>query len=114
MRPLSEDERDLISRIAEKLGNRERMQLLADLKNARAYSGVADNSRIFFEISGYQRPPYCGQHPYGVEGKLLDKDGVELSVLLHADENGRLFELEFIRWGEGTLISPDWSTLELY
>jgi hypothetical protein len=113
-RPLTSEERDLIARIAEKLGGSEGAQLLADSKNASAMSGTADSSRVLFEIPGYERPAYKGQHPYGVEGKMLDQDGAELSVLLHADENGRLFELEFIRWGEGNLIAPDWSTLKLY
>ncbi len=45
---------------------------------------------------------------------MLDKDGAELSVLLHADENGRLFELEFVRWDEGPLVGPEWGTLKLY
>lgn len=113
-RPLTKDERDLIARIGEKLNTIERAQLLADATNASAVSATEDNSRIQFEISGYERPDYAGQHPFGAEGKMLDEDGTELSVLLHADKNGRLFELEFIRWGDGTLINPNWATLKLY
>lgn len=113
-RPLTTGERDLIAHIGGKLGGSEGAQLLADLESASAISATEDGSRVQFYISGYDRPPYKGQHPYGIEGKMLDKDGAELSVLLHADENGRLFELEFIRWGEGNLIDPDWSTLQLY
>lgn len=113
-RSLTDEEKNLIRQISEKLSGSEGGQLLVDLKNASAVPATADNARIQFEISGYERPPYKGQHPYGVEGKMLDEDGAELSVLLHADENGRLFELEFIRWGEGNLINPNWSTLKLY
>ena len=113
-RPLTNEERDFMVRIGERLGGNEGAQLLADAKNASVMSATADSSRIQFEIPGYERPDYKGQHPYGVEGKMLDRDGAELSVLLHADENGRLFELEFIRWGEGNLISPNWKTLQLY
>lgn len=113
MRPLTQEERDLIARIAERLGGSEGKRLLADLESASATTATADGSRILFEISGYERPPYRGQHPYGVEGKMLDRDGTELSVLLHADENGRLLELEFVRWGQGDLIAPDWGTLKL-
>jgi hypothetical protein len=75
---------------------------LADLENASAVPATEDGSRIQFEIRGYDRPPYKGQHPFGVEGKMQDQDGAELSVLLHADKNGRLFELEFIRCGKET------------
>jgi len=114
MRPLTNKERDFIAQIGEKLGGSEGAQLLADAKNASAISATVDSSRIQFEIPGYERPKYKGQRRYGVEGKMLDQDGAELSVLLHADENGRLFELEFIRWGEGDLINPDWNTLKLY
>lgn len=113
-RPLTNEERDLIARIGERLGGSEGAQLLADAKDASAISVTADSSRIQFDIPGYDRPDYKDQHPYGVEGKMLDQDGAELSVLLHADENGRLFELEFIRWGKGNLISPNWKTLQLY
>lgn len=112
-RPLTSGERKLIAKIAETLGGDEGSRLLADLENASAVPATGDGSRIQFDIRGYDRPPYKGQHPFGVEGKMQDQDGAELSVLLHADENGRLFELEFIRWGEGELISPDWHTLQL-
>jgi hypothetical protein len=112
-RPLSREERNLIARVAEKLGGKDGKQLVADLEDASAESETPDGSRILFEISGYARPPYRGQHPYGVEGKMLDRDGTELSVLLHADENGRLLELEFVRWDAGDLVGPDWETLKL-
>jgi len=45
---------------------------------------------------------------------LLDRDGTKVTILLHADENGRLFEMELIRWDEQPLVAPDWRTLELY
>jgi hypothetical protein len=112
-RPLTDNERDLISRAAEKLGDGGGERLLTDMESAVATPATADGSRIMFEIAGYKRPPYRGQHPFGVEGQMRDRDGTELSVLLHADENGRLLELEFVRWGDGDLIDPDWSTLSL-
>lgn len=37
-----------------------------------------------------------------------------MGLLLFADQNGRLLELELIRWGDGDLIDPDWKTLKLY
>lgn len=113
-RSLTIGERELIFMIGERLGGSEGAQLLDDLKNASALPETVDNSRIQFEILGYERPAYDGQHPFGIEGKMFDRDGAELSVLLHADQNERLFELEIIRWDEGTLISPNWSTLKLF
>lgn len=108
------EEQNLILEIANRLDGRESEQLRADLKNAVVVSRANDNSRIEFGIDGYKRPPYNGQHPYAVEGKMTDSDGAELSVLLHADENGRLLELEIVRWDNGSLIGPSWSSLKLY
>lgn len=113
MRPLTQDEKKLITTFASRLTENERRQLLADMMKATASLDVPDGARIRFEIADYSRPEYRGQHPFGVEGRMLDSDGVELSVLLHADENGRLLELEFIRWDSSDLIGPKWETLTL-
>jgi len=113
-RQLTNAELDVIRLMAEKLRPDRQRRLLADLGLATAEAATQDGSRIIFDISGYQRPPYRGQHSFGVEGELLDKDGAKLSLDLYADENDRLLELEIIRWGEGNLIDPDWETLILY
>lgn len=113
MRPLSQEEHSLIVTFAAKLDEAERRQLLDDLKRSTAKSATADGSRIVFDIAGYERPQYRGQHPFGIEGRMLDRDGTELSVLLHADENGHLLELEFIRWDASDLLGPRWETLRL-
>lgn len=113
MRPLNVNEKNLIARFAEKLNAPERERLLDDAAQATAKEVTPDASRIMFEIAGYHHPPYRGQHSYGVDGKMLDSDGVELSVCLYADENGRLLELEFIRWDPNDLQSPRWETLEI-
>ena len=113
MRALTHEEKLLISAFASKLGVGEREQLIEDMKNATASPATPDGSRIIFDIEGYQRPPYRGQHPLHIEGRMLDGDGVELTVLLHADENGRLFELELIRWDSSDLLRPQWDTLTL-
>jgi hypothetical protein len=114
MRKLTRQERSLIASIAEKVGGSTGRQLLTDLESARVSSETPDGARVTFDIPDYERPPYRGQHPFSVEGKMLDGDRAELSVLVHADENDRLLELEFIRWGEGDLIGPDWDTLKLH
>lgn len=114
MRPLTSIERQVIRSFAERLSDPERDQLLADSECAIVETVTEDGSRIVFSIRGYERPAYRGQHPVAAEGKVTDRDGAELSVLLHADENGRLFELEIVRFDEGDLIAPDWSTLRLW
>jgi len=114
MRSLTCEEKNLIASFASKLGQIECDQLLSDLRNATVSSINSDSSCIIFEIAGYQRPPYDGQHLFSVEGKMLDRDGAEVTVLLYADQNNRLLELEFIRWESGALLEPLWNTLEIY
>jgi hypothetical protein len=113
MRPLTYDERKLVADFASKLDEHECPQLLEDLKNASVTLATPDGSRVVFDIAGYERPQYRGQHPFGVEGRMLDSDGAELSVLLHADENSRVLELELIRWDSSDLLGPRWETLQL-
>lgn len=113
MRPLTSQERTLVIRLAEKLDDVTRRQLLRDLNAAEAEDVVTDRSRVIFQLRDYQPPPYRGQHPFPVDGTLLDADGATLSVVLYADENERLFELELIRGAEGDVIDPDWSTLKV-
>jgi hypothetical protein len=113
MRPLTKDEKELITKFANRLAENERQQLIADMMKATATLDVLDGSRIRFEIKDYLRSEYRGQHPFGIEGRMLDDDDIELTVLLHADENGRLFELEFIRWDSSDLIGPKWETLKI-
>lgn len=114
MRDLTSAEKHVIREVALRLPDCERDRLLEDMEQATAESRSVDGSRIAFSIAGYERPPYRGQHPFPVEGKVQDRDGRELSVLLHADENGRLFELELVRFDEGGVIGPVWSTLRLW
>ena len=114
MRSLSNEEKNLLARFADKIDGAEKVQLLADAAHATAKVISTDGSRVMFDISNYQRPPYRGQHSFGVDGKMLDVDNTELSVCLYADENGRLLELEFIRWDSNDLLSPQWNTLEVF
>ena len=114
MRPLSYEERFLIARFAEKLSGARREQLLSDASHATAEAIATDGSRIIFNLADYHRPPYRGQHSFGVEGRMLDTDEAELSVCLYADENGRLLELEFIRWDSTTLLGPRRDTLKVF
>jgi hypothetical protein len=114
LRALTTNERSIISAIAQELDAPDRIQLLADLENATARTVATDGSLIEFEIAGYARPAFRGENPFDVEGRVLDNDGAELLVLVHADHNGRLLELELVRFERGEVIGPDWSTLQLY
>jgi len=105
-------EKAAIVRIAERLSESRRVQLLRDLENATVE--VISPERTIFHIAGYQRPPYEGQHSFGVGGRLYDSDGVYLDLDLYADQNGRLLELELLREGVGEVLAPRWDTLELF
>jgi hypothetical protein len=113
-RALTEAERLVIARIAERLSEDRRNQLLVDMANATAEPAGESGSRIMFDITGYSRPLYKGQHSFGVEGRLLDKDGAKVALDLYADENDRLLELEIIREDLRTVIDPDWNSLTLF
>jgi hypothetical protein len=108
------EERGVIHHVAQRLPPAQRDLLLTDMANATAEDASAGGARVVFTIRGYERPTYRGQHPFPVEGRVLDRDGAELSVLLHADENGRLLELELVRFDEGPVLRPDWSTFKLW
>lgn len=110
-RALNTNEEVVIRKVAERLAEHHGVQLLNDLSHAFVAEESSDGSRVTFGIDGYVRPSYRGQHSFGVEGRLQDKDRADISLDLFADQNGRLLELELIRWGYGELIKPDWSTL---
>jgi hypothetical protein len=111
MRLLSNEEKFLLGKFADKLDGVEGAQLLSDAERATATT-VANGARVMFEIAEYQRPSYRGQHSFGVEATMLDSDNEEMTVLLYADENGRLLELEFVRWDSNDIICPQWNTLK--
>jgi hypothetical protein len=114
VRDLSVHERDFMRRVAERLDAKLRAQLLEDIDCSHVASALDRDSRILFCIDGYDRPPYKGQYALPVEARMLDSDGTDLTVVLYADENGRLLELEFVRWGEGGIVDPRWETLQLW
>jgi hypothetical protein len=113
-RPLATSETDAIRRVAEMLPAPAGQRLLQDLERATVDVPKSTAGRTVFAIAGYERPRHGGQHSFGVWGKLVDRDGTELSFDVFADQNDRLLELELIRWGEGEPLDPDWSTLTLF
>ncbi len=113
MRALKREEIELLRAVALRLPEREQSRLISDIENSTAENILPDGSQTRFIIAGYDRPLYNGQQSLSVEGRMRDSDGVELTVLVYTDENGHLLELEMIRWGDGELIDPQWTTLKL-
>lgn len=114
MRPLSNSERHAVEKFSIKLRDDIRAQIMQDLNAASVHWESGDGSRILFAIDGYIRPQYRSQQTYGIDGKMTDKDGADLTVCLYADENNRILELEVIRWDEKPLIDPQWDCLEIF
>lgn len=114
MRTVSSVERALIEAVAVRLPAASASQLQVDLASATAVEMGLGGARVGFVISGYERPPYQGQHAYPVELQMHDADGAELTPILHADASGRLLELEIIRWDGAELISPLIESLVCY
>lgn len=114
MQAINSNEKSLIEKFAEHLPASEKRDLLVDLGVAVVSEFASDRSWLIFDIPGYVRPQYEGQHAFNVEGKILDEDGGVASVILYADANNRLYELEFIRWDAKEIIGLKWDTLELY
>jgi hypothetical protein len=112
-RPLTHHERELIDRVAGYLREPQRGRLLDDAAVATAETVNTDGSIVRFHLAGYDRPAYRGQHALPVEGVVQDADGASISVLLHQDENDRLYELEYVRFDDGDLIAVRWETLSL-
>jgi hypothetical protein len=113
IRPLSAAERSVLTQLAAALPTQRSEALLHDL-NTAAVEPSPDGARLVFHIAGHSRPAYRGQRLFPVEGLVLDRDGAEISVLLYADEQDRLFELELVRAGHGEPIAPIWSTLTVF
>lgn len=112
-RSLTETENMLVTRMAGKLPDRQRAQIIADLARATAEPLNDDSSIVRFEIDGYQRVPSIGRHT-SVDGVAKDGDGAQLNVILFTDQNDRLYELEIVRFESGAIVGPDWKTLEFY
>jgi sugar/nucleoside kinase (ribokinase family) len=113
MRPLAEHERRLIERLAANLDVEDRRRLLGDLACARVAEERGDGACLIFDLDGYVRPDTAGQRLYPVEAETGSGDTV-MTILLYSDANGRLLELEFIGWIDGTKIDPRWSGLRIW
>lgn len=113
MRVLTSQEQDILMQFADRLPDELRLCLLRDLKGCQVEEKGENGSRLEFQLMGYERPPYHGQHAYPVEGVMLDQDGAEVSVYVYADENDRLIELEFVKWADAPLKALQWNSFQL-
>ena len=113
-RPVSSTESYLVAQVAARLPETEQRQILSDLAASVAEPLNPSETIIEFHISGYERPVPREQKLYPIEGRTLDQDGSEVIVLVYADSNGRLLELEVLRVLPGPLIGPNWNALEFY
>jgi hypothetical protein len=98
---------------AERLSAGERAALLNDLDNSTAQVLQDEQLIVRFELRGYTRPTPAFDRLLPVDACVSDRDGARLSVVLSTDQNGRLFELRVIRFEQGPVLGPDWSTLRL-
>ena len=114
MNPLNDLEEALIRGVVAHLPSAEGLSLLSDLQNLEGVQRIESQWKTTFVLQQYARPPYRGQHPYPVEIRVNDADGSELTAILFADENGRLFELELIRWDAKPIEAPVEGTLRFY
>lgn len=120
MRKLTDGERGAIVTLAARLkSEEERNQLLANLDNSAVGEAAPDGSMLAFDIAGYERPAergrwqYRGKDGFSVEGIVRDADRTEMDVMLLADSNHRVMELEIVRYHPGSVSNPDWSTFRL-
>lgn len=111
MRPLTGNEISVVRWFADRLDEPQRRALLNDLDKASAEELRDEQLTVRFDIAGYVRPPYRLEHPLAIDAAVLDADGSTLAVILSMDENGRLFELQVIRFESGPVLGPDWATL---
>lgn len=112
-RELRLEESEAIRQMANRLTDSERAQIAEDLRCAYVLTSESQPGWIVLGLRGYERPAFRGQRPFGVDGRMLDTDGAEITVVLHADANGRLLEIELIRWDEREPIAPQWSSFEV-
>ena len=72
-----------------------------------------DGATVRFHLEGYSPPLNSYEHPLPVDAMVTDSDGATLLVVLAQDDNGRLYELQLVRYEHGEVINPDWTTLRL-
>jgi hypothetical protein len=114
MRELKAVEKLIVRTLAEKLDPMQRDQLLSDIAHAQVEPLNDSGTILRFHITGYSRPVPEGDQLFPVEAKAKDLDGADLEITLHHDRNGRLLDLEIIRWESGPFVEPRMESLVVY
>ena len=110
-RTFTQHEQSFLHKVVEKLPADESRSLMRDIKDA--ISVTEEGDFVGVELRDYRRPGYAGHRNLRWEGKLYDKDGGPVSVLVNLDQNERLLELEYIWWSSPSGTHLDWSTQEI-
>jgi hypothetical protein len=120
MRAMTAMERKATLALAEAVGSeKDRNQLLLDIRNCTVEDMVPDRSLLRFHVAGYKRPPqhgrdtFRGEDRFPVEGSVKDADGGEMDVLLLSDKNNRALELELVKHAGGPVLGADWNSFRL-
>lgn len=109
---LTNAERAAMEVICEHLADDQRRQVLAQLRSFDVEVVNEDRSLLRFTGAGQSLAP--GQQPIWPEGKVQDADGELLDVVLYQDANGHLLAFELVRYAQGPVQGPDWTTLKVY
>jgi hypothetical protein len=108
---LTDGERWAVETICAHLADDQRRRHLAELLVAEVELVNEDRSILGFKVPGQAAVP--GQQPIWPEAKVEDADGELLDVVLYQDANGCLLELELVRYADGPVQGPNWSTLNV-
>jgi hypothetical protein len=111
MRAVTTVEREIVRWFAARANELQRERVLSDLDQAQAEETRDKHLTIQFQVEGYTRLPYRVEHPLLVNACVLDFDGAKLDVSVSLDENDRLFQLQVLRFEDGPVQGPDWTTL---
>jgi len=106
-----EDYAPVIQAVAAALGGENGKRLEEEYSQCSIVSLNETETIIRFLLPGRVVSGARGQASYGIEMTVNDADGQEIVVDLYRDFEGRLLELELIRFADGPVINPKWETL---
>jgi hypothetical protein len=111
-RSLTPIEVRILGFIAEMLSEEDKSAILDDVPRLSVRASE-DGTLLEFDIEGYERPPYSGQHTFDIDVDVCvdDIDGAHISIILFGDQNSRVLELEYLRWDFEEIRAPLWETL---
>jgi hypothetical protein len=111
LRPISPVEEQIVHWFAKRVADPQGQSLLWGLDTSTVEEVRDEHLSIMFHLKSYARPPGPIVRPVPVDAMVQDADGAKLAATLFTDENGRLLELEVLRFEPGPVLRPDWATL---